>query len=153
MRPSPAELAAHRARAAEKAAFKEKYAATPDGASDMSPEQQWQHMWELQQLPRTPGPSAAAGGMYLKSPPTPRTRAFGDLEGGSAYQQAQGQGQEGRPGWVAHAHGQPSAAGSWYGRREEAGFVQVQQVSPVAEQEEYGFYGEEAKGKGVGFAH
>jgi hypothetical protein len=43
----------------------------------MTAEQQWQHMWELQQLPRTPG---TAGGM--KSPMTPRTQAFNSLGGG-----------------------------------------------------------------------
>jgi hypothetical protein len=42
----------------------------------MSPEEQWQHMWELQQLPRTPG---TTGGM--KTPMTPRTRAFQSLGG------------------------------------------------------------------------
>lgn len=124
----------------------------------MTAEEQWQHMWELQQLPRTPG---AANAMYLKSPGaapvmTPRTRAFGDLEGGrmDAYQQEL----RPHPSWVAHAHGQlqtqaPAPAQGWYaGRNEQAGFVQVQQVSPVAEQDEYQ-YGYEGKGKAVGFAH
>lgn len=150
MYPTPAESAHHAARAAEKAAFKEKYASTPDGSNEMTAEQQWQHMWELQQLPRTPG---TANAMFLKSPATPRTRAFGDLEGGNVGAQHQQAQAAAHPSWVAHAHGQPSAVGSWYGGREEAGFVQVQQISPVAEQEEYGFYGSEAKGKGVGFAH
>lgn len=77
--PTPEQRATHAARQAEKRAEKEKWASTPDGSDAMTPEQQWQHMWELQQLPRTPG---TAGGMYLKSPMTPRSRAFGDLEGG-----------------------------------------------------------------------
>jgi hypothetical protein len=87
----------------------------------MTAEEQWQHMWELQQLPRTPG---TAGGM--KSPMTPRTRTFGDLEGGhAAYldvqpQQAGVVNYYGGPGGNAHA------------------------VSPVAEQDEYVY---EGKGK------
>jgi hypothetical protein len=120
----------------------------------MTAEEQWQHMWELQQLPRTPGTATA---MHFKSPATPRTRAFGDLEGGhaDAYQQQE---LKPHPSWVAHAHGQlqtqaPAQGQGWYaGRNEQAGFVQVQQVSPVAEHEEYQ-YGYEGKGKGVGFAH
>lgn len=150
MYPTPTERAAHTARQAEKAAFKEKYANTPDGSNEMTAEQQWQHMWELQQLPRTPG---TANAMFLKSPVTPRTRAFGDLEGGHGGGYVQEEVRP-HPSWVAHAHGQ-QAGGSWYGRREEAGFVQVQQVSPVVEEEQYQFgYGEEGngKGKGVGFA-
>lgn len=119
----------------------------------MTPEQRWQHMWELQQLPRTPG---TAGGMYLKSPMTPRSRAFGDLEGGggAGFQHEY----KPHPSWVAHAHGQQAGAGahvanSWYGGAPQQGFVQVQQVSPVAEQDE-SQYGFASKGKGsVGFAH
>ncbi|KAH7109063.1 hypothetical protein B0J11DRAFT_238701 [Dendryphion nanum] len=74
---------AHTTRLAEKKAEKDKWAAleastkSPYGNGDMSPDEQWQHMWELQQLPRTPG---TAGG--LKSPMTPRTRALGALDGG-----------------------------------------------------------------------
>lgn len=141
----------HRARQAEKKAEKEKWASTPDGSNEMTAEEQWQHMWELQQLPRTPG---TANPMYLKGPMTPRTRAFGDLEGGQAdYQQ---QRLQPHPSWVAHAHGQSqehTGQQSWYaGRTEQPGFVQVQQVSPVAEQEEHQ-YGYEGKGKAVGFAH
>ncbi|OCK81707.1 hypothetical protein K432DRAFT_381065 [Lepidopterella palustris CBS 459.81] len=63
----------HAARQAEKKAEKEKMSPISES---MSPEQQWQHMWELQQLPRTPG---TASGM--KSPMTPRTRAFNSLGG------------------------------------------------------------------------
>lgn len=157
--PSATALATHRARQAEKRAEKEKWASTPDGSNEMTAEEQWQHMWELQQLPRTPG---TANAMFLKSPGhapvTPRTRAFGDLEGGhgDGYQRQE---LKPHPSWVAHAHGQlqtqpqPQQGQGWYaGRNEQAGFVQVQQVSPVAEQEEYQ-YGYEGKGKGVGFAH
>lgn len=71
---------AHKTRLAEKKAEKDKWAALEASKSpyggDMSPDEQWQHMWELQQLPRTPG---TAGG--LKSPMTPRTRAFNALDG------------------------------------------------------------------------
>lgn len=152
MWPTKDALVAHQTRQAEKKAEKEKWASTPDGSNEMTAEQQWQHMWELQQLPRTPGTSNA---MYLKSPMTPRTRAFGDLEGG--YQQQE---LKPHPSWVAHAHGEMAPVGggvthSWYGGRPEGqGFVQVQQVSPVAEQDEYHYgYVNEGKGKGVGFAH
>lgn len=170
--PTTAALAHHRARRAEKAAEKEKYAThsattSPDGSNDMTAEQQWQHMWELQQLPRTPG---TANAMFLKTPMTPRTRAFGDLEGGygAGYGQQEGErgaghGAQAHPSWVAHAHGQMAGTGgqagghapSWYaGREEQAGFVAVQQVSPVAEREEYQFdYRDGGKAKGVGFAH
>src|SRR4051794_19624134 len=66
----------HEARIAQRRAEKEKFSPVD---SEMTAEQQWQHMWELQQLPRTPG---TAGGM--RSPTTPRTRAFNDLDGGAA---------------------------------------------------------------------
>ena len=107
-------------------------------------------MWELQQLPRTPG---TTGGVFFKNPTTPRTRAFGDLEGGSGNQQQE---LKPHPSWVAHAHGQQTHApggSSWYGgNTTDQGFMQVQQVSPVQEQDEYQ-YGYEGKGKGtVGFA-
>lgn len=52
--------------------------------NEMTAEEQWQHMWELQQLPRTPG---TAGG--LKSPMTPRTRAFQSLGGEGTYASTQ----------------------------------------------------------------
>jgi hypothetical protein len=45
----------------------------------MTAEEQWQHMWELQQLPRTPGTATGPG---WKTPMTPRTTAFTQLEGG-----------------------------------------------------------------------
>lgn len=67
---------AHQTRLAEKKAEKEKYATSPYD-NEMTSEEQWQHMWELQQLPRTPG---TVGGM--KSPMTPRTKAFDSLGGG-----------------------------------------------------------------------
>jgi hypothetical protein len=70
---------AYQTRVAEKRAEKEKWANSPSD-NEMTADEQWQHMWELQQLPRTPG---TAGGM--KSPMTPRTRAFQELGGG--YQQ------------------------------------------------------------------
>lgn len=150
--PRKSALEAHRAQQAEKRAEKEKWASTPDGSNEMTAEEQWQHMWELQQLPRTPG---TANAMYFKTPVTPRTRAFGDLEGGYHQQQHE---VEPHPSWVAHAHGQTQTqagqGNGWYaGQGGHAGFVQVQQVSPVAEREEYGYgFGSEGKGKGVGFA-
>lgn len=81
--PTKEQRIAHQTKVAEKKAEKEKWAALEDDS--MSPEQQWQHMWELQQLPRTPG---TAGG--LKSPMTPTTRAFNALDGsnGGYYHQA-----------------------------------------------------------------
>ncbi|KAH6619953.1 hypothetical protein C7974DRAFT_363162 [Boeremia exigua] len=156
--PTPSAREAHRTRRAAKLAEQEKYAFSPTADDDeTTAEQQWQHMWELQQLPRTPGlpPTHQAG----RAPMTPRTRAFGDLEGGGAGGGGAGGGgyAGAHPSWVAHAHGAQAGAGhSWYGGRQgpEGGFVQVQQVSPVAEVEEY-HYGFEngGKGKGVGFAH
>jgi len=74
MIPSKEQKIAHAERVAEKQAEKEKWSPIDEG---MTAEQQWQHMWELQQLPRTPG---TAGGM--KSPMTPRTQAFNSLGGG-----------------------------------------------------------------------
>ncbi|KAJ4337537.1 hypothetical protein N0V95_008299 [Ascochyta clinopodiicola] len=165
--PTPEQRLAHAARRAEKKAEKEKWASTPDGSNEMTAEEQWQHMWELQQLPRTPG-AAGAGGMYLKTPMTPRTRAFGDLEGGGggaggdthadAYARQQAQFHP-HPSWVAHAHGQAAGQGaghSWYGGTTagEQGFAPVQQVSPVAEMDESAYNSAfEGKGKrAVGFA-
>jgi hypothetical protein len=40
----------------------------------MTAEEQWQHMWELQQLPRTPG-TATGTAPWSKVPATPRTAA------------------------------------------------------------------------------
>ncbi|KAF2202602.1 hypothetical protein GQ43DRAFT_413406 [Delitschia confertaspora ATCC 74209] len=71
--PTKDERITHQTKVAEKKAEKEKFSPIDDG---MTAEQQWQHMWELQQLPRTPG---TAGGM--RSPMTPRTKAFTDLGG------------------------------------------------------------------------
>lgn len=88
----------------------------------MSPEEQWQHMWELQQLPRTPG---TAGG--LKSPMTPRTRAFNALDGSQQH----------TSGMVIPPLPLPQAfqgktAGDYYAQQEEIqrgyGQGQVQQV-------------------------
>lgn len=45
----------------------------------MTAEEQWQHMWELQQLPRTPGTATGPG---WRTPMTPRTTAFTTLQGG-----------------------------------------------------------------------
>jgi hypothetical protein len=106
---------AHAAKQAEKKAEKEKWANSPVD-NEMTAEEQWQHMWELQQLPRTPG---TAG---FKSPMTPRTRTFSDLEGGHG----------------GYSNMQPEHGG-YYG-----GGAVMQAVSPVHEQSEYTY---EGKGK------
>jgi hypothetical protein len=95
----------------------------------MTAEEQWQHMWELQQLPRTPG---TVGGM--KSPMTPRTRAFNDLGG---EETAHG----------GYYNNVPAGGNGWYG---PPGGVTVQAVSPVMEQDEYQ-YAQEGKGKAPGY--
>ncbi|KAJ4373793.1 hypothetical protein N0V83_002532 [Neocucurbitaria cava] len=115
--PTAEQKDAHAAKQAEKKAEKEKWASSPYD-NEMTADEQWQHMWELQQLPRTPG---TVGGM--KSPMTPRTRAFTDLEG--------------QPGFG----GANKGGNGWYGN-------QMQAVSPVAEQDEYMH---ESKGKGKGY--
>jgi hypothetical protein len=46
----------------------------------MTAEEQWQHMWELQQLPRTPGTTTGTA-PWSKVPATPRTTAFNQLQG------------------------------------------------------------------------
>ena len=78
----------------------------------MTADEQWQHMWELQQLPRTPG---TAGGM--KSPMTPRTRAFNELGGEQSGFSSLNTGSN---GWHA-----------------KTGATQAQTVSPVLKQDEY----------------
>jgi hypothetical protein len=69
---------AHETKVAEKKAWKEKWASSP-ADNEMTAEQQWQHMWELQQLPRTPGTATGPG--WTRAPMTPRTTAFSALEG------------------------------------------------------------------------
>jgi hypothetical protein len=95
----------------------------------MTAEEQWQHMWELQQLPRTPG---TVGGM--KSPMTPRTMAFNNLGGEEA----------GHGGYYSNV---PAGGNAWYGPS-HGGVT----VSPVMEQDEYQhgqqeYYAQEGKGK------
>jgi hypothetical protein len=79
--PTAEARAEYKQRQSEKKAEKEKWAASPYD-NEMTAEEQWQHMWELQQLPRTPG---TAGGMKSPgfAPITPRTRAFQNLGGGA----------------------------------------------------------------------
>jgi hypothetical protein len=142
---------AHNAKQAEKKAEKEKWANSPS-ENDMSAEEQWQHMWELQQLPRTPG---TVGGM--KSPMTPRTKTFNELGGTTAYTQLDGARKPGdlETGQYGYGYGnsnlQPVQTGygngnlqpvqtAWYGGAPGA----TQNVSPIAEQEEYTY---EGKGK------
>ena len=82
MKPTPEARTKHEEKKEAKRAEKEKWASLTASPTDneMTAEQQWQHMWELQQLPRTPGTSGA-----VKSPITPRTQAFGALEGHSTH--------------------------------------------------------------------
>ncbi|KAF2691409.1 hypothetical protein K458DRAFT_473262 [Lentithecium fluviatile CBS 122367] len=74
---------AHETKQAEKRAQKEKWAMSPSD-NEMTAEEQWQHMWELQQLPRTPGTATGPG---WRTPMTPRTTAFSALEGGAGARQ------------------------------------------------------------------
>ncbi|KAF2476379.1 uncharacterized protein BDR25DRAFT_252328 [Lindgomyces ingoldianus] len=79
LRPTKEARIAHDQKVAEKKAEKELYESSPYD-NEMTADEQWQHMWELQQLPRTPG---TAGGM--RSPMTPRTKAFNSLDGGQGH--------------------------------------------------------------------
>lgn len=125
--PTAAQKQAHAAKLAAKKAEKEKWAQYSDDY-ETSAEEQWQHMWELQQLPRTPGTS---GG--VKSPMTPRTQAFNSLGGDET----------GHGGYYSNVPKNPNA---WHPGH---GGVTVQAISPVMEQDEYmSQYGSEGKGKG-----
>ena len=73
---------AHSTKVAEKKAEKERWESIPY-AKEITPEEQWQHMWELQQLPRTPGTAASMHAPWRGVPATPRTRAFNELQGGT----------------------------------------------------------------------
>ncbi|KAH8719444.1 hypothetical protein GQ44DRAFT_623471 [Phaeosphaeriaceae sp. PMI808] len=107
---------AHATKQAEKKAEKEKWANSPVD-NEMSAEEQWQHMWELQQLPRTPG---TVGG--LKSPMTPRTQTTHDLEGGGGHYNN-----------IQPTHLQPTQGG-YYNDAVESPH---QGVSPVSECDEF----------------
>lgn len=111
--PTAAQKSAFAEKQAEKKAFKEKYASSPYD-NEMTADEQWQHMWELQQLPRTPG---TIGG--LKSPMTPRTRAFSDLGGEEA----------GHGGYYSNVPMTPSQG--WYGQ--QGGGVTVQPITELDE--------------------
>jgi membrane protein implicated in regulation of membrane protease activity len=127
--PTTAQKQAHAARKAEKKAEKEKWASSPYD-NEMTAEEQWQHMWELQQLPRTPG---TIGGM--KSPMTPRTQAFNNLGGEEA----------GHGGYYSNV---PTGGNAWYGPPQmHEGTITV---SPVMEQDEY-YSSHEGKGKAPGW--
>jgi hypothetical protein len=93
-------------------------------------------MWELQQLPRTPG---VAGAMRY-GPMTPRTTAFADLEGG-AHRAKSG-------GWYG---GNGAGAGESEGGGVGIGVQHA--VSPVAEQDEFSHYSPHDDGKGKGTAY
>lgn len=126
--PTAAQKEAHAARKAEKKAEKEKWASSPYD-NEMTAEEQWQHMWELQQLPRTPG---TMGG--IKSPMTPRTLAFNSLGGEEA----------GQGGYYV-----PAGGNGWYAPPQHGG-VPTQTVSPIMEQDDYQ-YNHEGKGKTMGW--
>jgi len=114
--PTTAQRLAHKAKRAEKKAEKEKWASYPD-ENDMTAEEQWQHMWELQQLPRAPG---TTGG--IKSPMTPRTQAFSNLGGEEA----------GHGGY--HDSSVPKGSSNqWYAGQ---GGATVQPINPATEQAE-----------------
>lgn len=76
--PTPEARLAHEAKLAEKRAQKEKWESSPYD-NEMTADEQWQHMWELQQLPRTPG--TATSFRTPMTPMTPRTKAFSALDG------------------------------------------------------------------------
>ena len=98
----------------------------------MTADEQWQHMWELQQLPRTPG---TIGGM--KSPMTPRTQAFNNLGGEEAA--------HGGGGYYSNV---PAGGNGWYGPpQHQPGSITI---SPVMEQDEY-YSPHEGKGKTPGW--
>ncbi|KAF2131833.1 hypothetical protein P153DRAFT_284863 [Dothidotthia symphoricarpi CBS 119687] len=133
--PTASQRSAAAAARAEKAAEKEKWSASPYD-NEMTAEQQWQHMWELQQLPRTPG---------FKTPMTPRTRAFNELEGGTYHST----GGEAAPGDMGPGGLGVQGAGGWYGHGQ--GSVMVHPVSPVAEEEDaypYPYPNPHLEGKG-----
>lgn len=129
--PTTAAQQAHATKRAEKRAEKEKWANSPTD-NEMTAEEQWQHMWELQQLPRTPG---------LKGPMTPRTRTFNELEGGNGF------GGQVQPGGY-YSNMQLQHGGYYDG----AGGVTVQQISPVEKMDEPTFsqYEQHNMGKGKG---
>lgn len=118
LRPTSTARTAHETKLATKRAEKEKWAhlAASPLDNEMTAEQRWQHAWELQQLPRTPG---TAGGM--RSPMTPRTQAFGALDGTSP-QQGHGWYAPGQPGatglGVSHEHGNANGYGYGHGHGE-----------------------------------
>lgn len=127
--PTAAQKEAHAAKRAEKKAEKEKWASSPYD-NEMTAEEQWQHMWELQQLPRTPG---TAGGM--KSPITPRTQAFNSLGGEEA----------------GHGGFYPPTGEHGYYAPPQHGGVPVQTVSPVMEHDDYQYGQDGSKGKTMGW--
>lgn len=83
--PTTTQRQAHQAKRAERKAEKEKWASYSDTDNDRSAEEQWQHMWELQQLPRSPGPQPkAVANNNNNNPITPRTQAFNSLDASAA---------------------------------------------------------------------
>ncbi|PSN69958.1 hypothetical protein BS50DRAFT_631918 [Corynespora cassiicola Philippines] len=154
--PTEQERTEYETKRAEKKAQKEKWAAISSPDNEMTAEEQWQHMWELQQLPRTPGTAGA-----LKSPMTPRTRAFESLSGVEAgYQQQQQQQAYYQPQYQYPA--QPQYQPQYqqpvqlhqqqhYQQVPQVQYASpVQYVSPVEEQAEY-IYPDDNKTKGAAY--
>jgi hypothetical protein len=135
IRPSATARAAYESKRAAKIAEKEKWAHLERSPveNEMTAEEQWQHMWELQQLPRTPG--------AMKSPMTPRTQAFGALDGNNQgwYAPTQASHQE-------QHHGlQPSGLGVQHGgyevqNQQQYGEYPVQHRTEVPVQQSHGEY-------------
>lgn len=130
--PTAAQKTAHANKRASKRALKEKYNSSSPYDNEMTAEEQWQHMWELQQLPRSPGPLKTP--MTPMTPMTPRTRAFNDLDGentGETWAQRVNGGGAGS----INANGMKG--GGWYAGQNR---IKLQPVSPV-EEEHRGHFG------------
>ncbi|KAF2643101.1 hypothetical protein P280DRAFT_467184 [Massarina eburnea CBS 473.64] len=113
----------HATKAAEKQARKEKWASSPYDDNEVSPEDQWQHMWELQQLPRTPGAAPPPQQGWEKAPMTPRTATFGQL-GGEQLQYRQFQAQQFPQQYSQQVYSQPVAQGNGIGNGNGNGGVE-----------------------------
>lgn len=104
----------------------------------MTPEEQWQHMWELQQLPRTPG-TATGHAPWSKTPITPRTQAFNHLQGGTMDYYAQ----QPRTPTVPVQHQQ-----TYYPPPQQQQEVEYAGVAPHGQQDVNGYF-YDGKGKGT----
>lgn len=127
--PTAAQKSKRSSKLTEKRAEKEHWSSNHSPIEEgMTSEQQWQHMWELQQLPRTPHTPGTVGGM--KSPMTPRTIAFNNLGGTEA--------------------GHSSISRAWQDRYGGQGGVDV---NPVAEEEHMRFADEPVEKAHTGMAY